>query len=181
MYAIFLNCFSLKSFFSSKKGKTILIGSLISWIILTSALAFIRPPAAACVSYNGTDFILYQPYLEDTTISDNENTREKRWISPEQTERISYFKTGMSYYSIHKKKLKEKLEKEQEEARLPSYIQKFDQQMRLPPTHVIGKSPLTIEYAVNYDNGLHASYISPPFSHIVYRQSEVDEVFILLL
>ena len=167
-----------------KIGKTILILSLVSWILLTSALAFIRPPAVACVSFNGTSFILYEPYLEDISSNLNENTvniRNRREIldNKELTEKLSYFKTGISQYSIYEKKYKEKLEQQQTE--LPPYMQKYDQQMRLPPNHVIGKSPSSVEYAVNYDSELHSDYISPPFSHIVYKKSEKDEVFILLL
>lgn len=166
-------------------GKTILIGSLISWIILTSALAFIRPPAAACVSYNGSSFLLFEPYLEDAD-SGYESTvklRNKRWTGQELAdgdERISYFKSGISQLEMYKKKHKEKLEKELQHGNrfAPS---KFDQQMPLAPNHVIGKSPLTIEYSVNYDENMHGDFISPPFSHIVYRKSEKDEVFILLL
>lgn len=143
----------------SKIGKTILIVSLMSWIILTSALAFIRPPVAACVSYNGSAYIIYEPYLADTSL-ENKIARKKRWINNEQ---VSYFKSGIHQYPLYKKKLKERLEREAQDKELSSQLQKFDQQMRLPPNHVIGKSPLTIEYTINYDNISHMDYISPPF------------------
>lgn len=159
---------------------------------MTSALAFIRPPAAACVSYNGSSFILFEPYQEDGDDSGYESTvklRNKRWIGEPNDERISYlpaddlkvafFKSGISQLEMYKKKHKEKLEKELANNRLSA--SRFDQQMPLAPNHVIGKSPLTIEYSVNYDENMHGDFISPPFSHIVYRKAEKDEVFILLL
>lgn len=52
---------------------------------------------------------------------------------------------------------------------------------KLPPNHVVGKSPLTVEYALNYNQEKHVTYLSPPFSTIVYKLEDVKEVFFLLL
>ena len=148
---------------------------------MTSALAFIRPPAAACISYNGSSFILFEPYLDDVE-SGYESAvklRNRRWTREAGGERISYFKSGISQLEMYKKKHREKLEKELQTSRYsPS---KFDQQMPLAPNHVVGKSPLTIEYSINFDEKMHGDFISPPFSHIVYRESEKEETFVLLL
>ena len=45
----------------------------------------------------------------------------------------------------------------------------------------MGKSPLTVEYTLNYNQEKHVSYVSPPFSTIVYKSDDVKEVFFLLL
>lgn len=44
----------------------------------------------------------------------------------------------------------------------------------------MGKSPLTVEYTLNYNQEKHISYLSPPFSTIVYKLDDVKEVFFLL-
>lgn len=45
---------------------------------------------------------------------------------------------------------------------------------------MVGKSPLTVEYTLNYNKDKHVSYVSPPFSTIVYKLDDVKEVFFLL-
>lgn len=58
------------------KCKAILLFSLCCWIIFTFSLAFIRPPASACVIFNETNHILYTPYSDQPqeTIFDDTST-----------------------------------------------------------------------------------------------------------
>lgn len=35
-----------------------------------------------------------------------------------------------------------------------------------PPNYVVGKSPLTVDYTLNYNQEKHISYVSPSFSSI---------------
>ncbi|KAB7503253.1 Major facilitator superfamily domain-containing protein 6, partial [Armadillidium nasatum] len=51
----------------------------------------------------------------------------------------------------------------------------------LPPNHVVGKSPNVVHYTVNFGDFEAESWISPPFSTIVYRNSDVQKVFFLLV
>ena len=60
-------------------------------------------------------------------------------------------------------------------------VRKWGTKHRPPPTHIVGKSPLTVEYTLNYNQEKHVSYLSPPFSTIVYKLDDVKEVFFLLL
>ena len=61
------------------------------------------------------------------------------------------------------------------------WIRKWGSRHKPPPTHIVGKSPLTVEYTLNYNQEKHVSYVSPPFSSIVYKSDDVKEVFFLLL
>jgi len=61
------------------------------------------------------------------------------------------------------------------------WMKKWGSKHKPPPTHIVGKSPLTVEYTLNYNQEKHVSYVSPPFSTIVYKLDDVKEVFFLLL
>lgn len=52
---------------------------------------------------------------------------------------------------------------------------------KTPPTHIVGMSPITVEYAVNYNKEKHGQFVTPMFSTIVYKLDSIKEVFFLLL
>lgn len=66
------------------KSKAILLFSLGCWIVFTFSLAFIRPPASACVIFNETHHILYTPYSDQVAdeIYDDTSTL---WPATEET------------------------------------------------------------------------------------------------
>ncbi len=47
-----------------RKGKLVLLCSVLCWILFTMAVAFIKPPADSCIRYNTSHLILGPPYLE---------------------------------------------------------------------------------------------------------------------
>lgn len=57
----------------------------------------------------------------------------------------------------------------------------YKQRHRTPPTHIVGMSPITVEYAVNYNKEKHSQFVTPMFSTIVYKLDDIKEVFFLLL
>lgn len=57
----------------------------------------------------------------------------------------------------------------------------YKQRHRTPPTHIVGMSPITVEYAVNYNKEKHGQFVTPMFSTIVYKLDDIKEVFFLLL
>jgi hypothetical protein len=112
-----------------------------------SSLAYIRPPASACVTYNATHHILYTPYSsfdssKKNQEEDNDNTvKEEKWEDGE--------------------------EEETEEEKWGTGQQPKQQTHHLPPpNYVVGKSPLTVDYTLNYNQEKHISYVSPAFSSI---------------
>src|SRR6218665_155505 len=62
-----------------KKWKTVLLFSLFCWIVFTLALAFVQPPANACLVHNGTDIFVAKPYtISHLAFADIEEPRSKR-------------------------------------------------------------------------------------------------------
>lgn len=57
----------------------------------------------------------------------------------------------------------------------------YKQRHKTPPTHIVGMSPITVEYAVNYNKEKHGQFVTPMFSTIVYKLDDIKEVFFLLL
>ncbi|XP_054158851.1 major facilitator superfamily domain-containing protein 6-like [Oppia nitens] len=157
------------------KSKLFLIFALISWIVFTYSLAFIRPPASACVIFNETHHILFTPYSDYNTntpvpdIADNSNIDNKlyRRLVKRDTNDVNVDVVDDDDDG------KDEMEKE--------WIRKWGAKHKPPPTHIVGKSPLTVEYTLNYNQEKHVSYVSPPFSTIVYKLDDVKEVFFLLL
>ncbi|KAI2806839.1 Major facilitator super domain-containing protein 6 [Blomia tropicalis] len=169
------------------KCKAILLFSLGCWIVFTFSMAFIRPPASACVIFNETHHILYTPYsdtpeeeiFDDTatlwpnTDDNGNNVTTMSTISPE----ISVSDATVSEFAAKMHDLTKRDAKDEEDG----IVRKWGTKHRPPPTHIVGKSPLTVEYTLNYNQEKHVSYLSPPFSTIVYKLDDVKEVFFLLL
>lgn len=57
----------------------------------------------------------------------------------------------------------------------------YKQRHKTPPTHIVGMSPITVAYAVNYNKEKHGQFVTPMFSTIVYKLDDIKEVFFLLL
>ena len=57
----------------------------------------------------------------------------------------------------------------------------YKQRHKTPPTHIVGMSPITVEYAINYNKDKHSQFVTPMFSTIVYKLDDIKEVFFLLL
>lgn len=57
----------------------------------------------------------------------------------------------------------------------------YKQRHKTPPTHIVGMSPITVEYAKNYNKEKHSQFVTPMFSTIVYKLDDIKEVFFLLL
>ena len=45
-----------------RRGKEMLLFSLLCWVVFTLAIAFVTPPAHKCLVYNGTHTVLEIPY-----------------------------------------------------------------------------------------------------------------------
>lgn len=274
-----------------RKCKVMLLFSLFCWIVFTLSLAFIRPPASACVIYNDTHHILYTPYSDfentenavTTTISKralfasrvkarkasfqtphqflqtklllddsgNENQltdyiRKRYIITPDMIKRAERIggeemrddveaapmtrnnnnssdqatseplRPELSQKSTPNvdaaasgdEKVMKGIDHSSSEAEIRDQIHsvvslrepneeqgrsrarrdsegkkkgKSKDRHKPPPNLIIGKSPTSVEYTLNYNKQRHTSYVSPPFSTVVYKLEDVKEVFFLLL
>lgn len=170
------------SSFPEKHHKIMLLGSLGSFILFTISTAFIRPPATACVIFNATHYVLYTPYSDRTDVFYEEQVIEKDQSSATKEPEL----LGSEPSSVRSKRappglVKEKVAKKQ--SPLSRFLESIDPVYRYkpPPGHIIGKSPTSIDYTLNYNKDKHASYVSPAFSTVVYKWDDVKEVFFLLL
>lgn len=159
-----------------RKGKIMLIFSLVSWIVFTLALAFIQPPAFNCGTFNVTQ--------NDVNFPQNE--RDKRSVSegirpPEKqndlkgpkfnlvedldlgTKGDTAFGRGLLW---NFRKRDDEGDQSDEEEDKPTSKKKTDEEE---------KPRSSGEYNPT------AAYISPPFSSIVYKWEDVQETFFLLL
>ncbi|RWS13364.1 major facilitator superfamily domain-containing protein 6-like protein [Dinothrombium tinctorium] len=166
-----------------KKGKILLLASLLSWIIFTWSLSAVRPPAAACVVFNATHHILYPPYMEETDENYEVSITERQRRSLDESD--NFIVETIEKRSLDKiRKMNPQIASQKKEFKYRSaYQRKIDARYRhkAPPNHIIGKSPISIEYTLNYNKDIHATYVSPPFSTVVYKWEEVQTVFFLLL
>lgn len=174
------------SSFPEKHHKVMLLSSLVSFIVFTICTAFIRPPATACVVFNASHYVLYTPYSdrsddwyeEQVIEKDDASTlsREPELLGAESTSgRDKRSPPGMLQSNKKKKD-------EAKKSPLARFLESIDPAYRYkpPPGHIIGKSPTSIDYTLNYNADKHASYVSPAFSTIVYKWDDVREVFFLL-
>ena len=51
----------------------------------------------------------------------------------------------------------------------------------MKPTHTVGISPYTLEFAVNYKPGVQDNWVSPTFSYTIFQLSDIRKVFFLFL
>lgn len=162
------------------KGKILLMASMFSWIVFTCAMAYIRPPATACVTFNETHHILFTPYSDE---SDNDFEMS---ITPQRRDRRASEEENLQSHDLNailpdqnedliEHRAKKRVKRGSTNSRTNA------NRHRPPPAHVIGKSPIPIDYTLNFNKDIHASYVSPPFSTVVYKWEDVESVFLLLL
>ncbi|GAB6027518.1 hypothetical protein CHUAL_001767 [Chamberlinius hualienensis] len=143
-----------------QKGKHILLFSLVCWIVFTLSLSFISPPASSCIYFNNTHHYL----------SDPDSGNDVIYVRKRNTE-VKDFSENDFHWLI--------------DTDISSNNVTFERWRRgknkLPPGHVIGQSPGSVHYSVNYDPTKHSNYVHPAFSTIVYRREEVTKAFFLIL
>ncbi|XP_045613661.1 major facilitator superfamily domain-containing protein 6 [Procambarus clarkii] len=182
-----------------KKGKLMLLCSVGSWILFTLAIGFIQPPATSCVVYNGTNHILKHAFSNPVK---ERSLEQEEYVVPEEAmeepplhSHLVDTPGGLHLPQLyHKRSLKQaSLEELDEEflrqmqewpsSSMPQSHWRRKRDTPLPEDHVIGKSPNVIHYTVNFKDfkGAEEDWLSPPFSSIVYRSSDVQKVFFLLL
>ncbi|XP_066958533.1 major facilitator superfamily domain-containing protein 6 isoform X2 [Macrobrachium rosenbergii] len=181
-----------------QKGKMMLLCAVGAWIVFTLSLGFVQPPATACVLFNGTHHILTTPYTS--------SSKKKRSYDPS-----SYFLNvedegepeilptplaeqqptviTLAPFFYHKRSVepRDDFERLLNDGQVPLMstrpLWRSKRDTPLPKDHVIGKSPHVVHYTVNFKDfkGAEEDWLSPPFSSIVYRSSDVHKVFFLLL
>ncbi|PRD25864.1 UNVERIFIED_CONTAM: Mfsd6 [Trichonephila clavipes] len=190
------------------RGKIMLLFSLLSWIVFTLALAFIQPAASSCVTRNATHHVLsipdkslsgrekrsvlvdlddYDPVYEDQDLIDQvlafqeseDGTRDINSTYEDIINDLDEHEVGNWLMGIRKRreqnlKINPQNPSKEDRAGKPTEEKK-------EPNFLVGKSPNSVDYTMNFNKEQHTSYVSPRFSHIVYKEEDVREVFFLLV
>jgi hypothetical protein len=170
-----------------------LICSLACWFVFTGALAFIRPPAAACVMRNQSQIFLYPAYFGEGTanellLPDRPSTTE----SPDQQRAEELQEAGAALALPFKSGRAQMLRPTRPTpTELPANQMPMDRLLNSTrPAQAeqapLGSSPLRIARLIgaaepDQDAIGRSLYVWPPLTRLVYRADEVDEVFVLLI
>lgn len=129
-----------------KKGKLLLLGSIGCWLIFTLPIGFIQPAPTSClVMRNDTYFELKVPQAPRRM-----NKREAVWGDSHSSSLASQLEESFS--NVH--------------GGLDTYTRVT---RAAKPLSVTGQSPVSVEYANNYDPKKHKGWVSPEYSSIVYK------------
>lgn len=120
---------------------------------------------------------------EDDAISDDKQTKTKQQHGQQKT--VTSSTTTTTTTSTTAKTPTEGITYETNQSQENGSVKKakriYKQRHKTPPTHIVGMSPITVEYAINYDKEKNSQFVTPMFSTIVYKLDDIKEVFFLLL
>ncbi|XP_030754027.1 major facilitator superfamily domain-containing protein 6 isoform X1 [Sitophilus oryzae] len=134
-----------------QKGKILLLASIASWIIFTVPLGSIQPPAVSCM--------------------DKVNSSDTLTI-PEVSQRL------INKRSIELEKVPEFVHHTDDPIELVTYSRKI---RAVRPYLYAGQSPVNVNFASNYKQKEHESWVKPIISSIVYRTQDIQKAFFLLM
>ncbi|XP_057668772.1 major facilitator superfamily domain-containing protein 6 isoform X1 [Diorhabda carinulata] len=135
-----------------RKGKILLLASLASWIVFTVPLGSIQPPATSCMVIKNNTALLTAPEVKIGRV-----VITKRSIQTENLAEV-YFKQESQTPTLSRK---------------PRDLQSVSVNA--------GQSPINVQYASNYQEKEHESWVQPIISSIVYRTQDIQKCFFLLL
>ena len=186
-------------FFRFKKGRIMLLGSLAAWIIFNVPIGFIRPPATSCLVYNSSGFFIETPKALINRISkrsiDYEAEFQQENLIGGWTPRpwMEDFVDHSGDDSLIGSKVPwNQLMAMEEEETVDIPLADYDDDARvvrvrrhtpspMKPTHEVGMSPYTLEFAVNYKESANNQWVSPTFSYTVLNRNDIRKVFFLFL
>ncbi|CAG9765197.1 unnamed protein product [Ceutorhynchus assimilis] len=142
-----------------QKGKILLLASLASWIVFTVPLGSIQPPAISCMDYKNNTAILTVPEVTQRLVN-------KRSV---QMGLVSGPSPPVNDFPITRN--------------FPESIEVKRRSKSTRPLYNIsaGQSPVAVNYAANYREKDHSSWVKPIISTIVYKIADIQKAFFLLM
>lgn len=126
-----------------KKGKVLLLASIGCWIFFTLPIGFIQPAPTSCLEMkNDTYFELRTPRVPRRMKREALDESYNNYAA-QLEESFSNVKGGLDTYTRVTRAAK--------------------------PPSVTGQSPVSVEYANNYDPKKNKGWVSPEYSSIVYK------------
>lgn len=156
-----------------RKGKIILLCSLGCWIIFTLIMSFIHTPASGCIRYNGSDYVMIDPWYDPNL----PESRKKRSVTVYEKDEFDRF------IKFDYSKNRNKRETEEKTGKFHLYDQHFQNYLPPPNISVIGQSPLPLDSnkITNIDKEDSIGLVSPLWSSLVYKTGDVKNVFFVFL
>lgn len=167
------------------RAKEVMLVSLFCWVVFTLALAFVQPTPNSCISHNTTHILLSPPWLDRPKRWSESNVavaadRTKRWArpGPEVELRMGSALSRGRYVRAAPSDVptggddSDELKYTTLDAILPH-----------PKITQFGKSPLPLDHEdiANRQRSEVVGLVSPPFSSVVYRQTDINKAFLLIL
>lgn len=119
---------------------------------------------------------------EDEKLAKLKQQREEEERSGQEAKEAEEEEQKRRKEEAEKEQERQRLQQEQEQQQSTNRTKKvYRQRHKTPPTHIVGMSPITVQYAVNYNKEKHSQFVTPMFSTIVYKLDDIKEVFFLLL
>jgi len=182
-----------------QKGKIMLLASLAAWIIFNVPIGFMHPPATSCLVYNQSGFYIQTPKAlkmgnrvkrglgddggfslpEAPFNTPNLYDDEKTWTAPKA---LTYTDSeGAGTAELPWQQLMEVNRAEMDVPLASDSFVRVRRQSPMKPTHLVGSSPYTLEFVVNYNPEKHDEWVSPTFSYTIFNRNDIRKVFFLFL
>lgn len=188
-----------------------LLCSLAAWVIFNVPIGFIRPPPTSCLVYNSSGFFIETPKMsklvkrsisndlysgnptsglidpynssamsEGGIVSERLSqgfTRNFQELTSSRSEKQElFFDTDIPWdrlMGLDAKTIDVPISTDR-------YI-RVRRQSPMKPTHQVGKSPYSLEFAVNYKPDQQYNWVSPTFSYTIFNLNDIRKVFFLFL
>ncbi|KAK2172255.1 hypothetical protein NP493_978g00021 [Ridgeia piscesae] len=169
-----------------RRAKEVMLVSLFCWVVFTLALAFVQPTPNSCISHNTTHILLSPPWQDrpkrwaesDASLASG---RTKRWagVGPE-----IHLRTGSDVASLGRyvRAAPSETPSGSDVSDEVKYTT-LDAILPHPKITQFGKSPLPLDHEdiANRQRSEVVGLVSPPFSSIVYKQTDINKAFLLIL
>ena len=174
-----------------RRAKEVMLVSLFCWVAFTLALAFVQPTPNSCISHNTTHVLLSPPWQDRSKRWDeSSNTavaydRTKRYSGPVPDEELE---VNGAVSSVSRSRFVRAAAPS--DAPTGSYVvvdevkyTTLDAILPHPKITQFGKSPLPLDHEdiANRARSEVVGLVSPPFSSVVYKQTDINKAFIFLL
>ncbi len=147
-----------------------LLVAVMSWVLFTLPIGFVRPPVVSCKYHNGSQYLLKMPEYGVDGGGEEARRRRRRSVDTDFPERLDPDTVEVLPRA------------------LPlvggapwSRTKRAASDHSWAPGHVVGASPQSIRFVTGYDASTHTDWVSPTFSNEVFERAQVQKVFFLIL
>ena len=169
-----------------------LLGSLAAWIVFNVPIGFIRPPPTSCLVHNSSGFFIESPKgifgpsnkitkrsISSSPLDYDEDELTESWLNLNELD-STYKMPPWQQQQVKDMQNDESMDIAIDSGRMMR-IRRHTPSSPMKPTHTVGISPYTLEFAVNYKPGVQDNWVSPTFSYTIFQLNDIRKVFFLFL